>query len=330
MPGFIIAATIILGLAAGGTRLLRGRPHEIQRLVLLTGMITTLLLPVVMELTAVMGLSALVSSCGAPGPGRLLPGGNIQSLFAAVWLGGAVLLGARLCWHVILALRMARRSRAMDDDEVSAVARALDLPRREVARRFRICAGIETPLVLAGLRQIVLLPAAWPRWPAGLQSSALRHEWQHVRTADAQWAVPAALLRVVLWFHPLAWWVCARWAEQCEHLADRAAASGRAAGDYARDLLSLAARAHTGAPAFATAFIPRTRTRLERRIRAVLDDSARSLPCGRIQRLLVLLVFAAAGLSLAALLARPKDSTPADLLGEARTRLAANPFPADP
>lgn len=157
----------------------------------------------------------------------------------------------------------------------------------------------------------------------------LRHDWRHVSSGDAQWAIVSAARRAGLWFHPLAWWVCAGWAEQCEHLADHAAAAGRPAADYAEELLALADESRPGALAFATAFLPPTRSRLARRVRAVLGDSALNRPCGRALRALVLLAFAVAGLSLAAALAPRVKPTAADLEAEAETRLQANPFPGD-
>lgn len=328
MTDLFIAATLVLSLATLAALILPG--SEARRLALLAGIVTTLLLPIAAKLVGLAGLATAADAHRLGASSAVWESSACGRFFVTVWIAGGALMAARLGWQAFLAFRLARLSRALVAGEAAAVCQTLKLPMDEVARRFRIADSIDSPLVLAGPRQTVLLPPTWPRWSASLRASALRHEWRHVLTADAQWAVVAALLRVVFWFHPLARWVCERWAEQCEMLADQAAASGRTRADYAQELLSLATVSCSDAHAFATAFTPRTRSRLERRVRAVLEGTSCGLPCGRIVRLLLLLAFSAAGISLATMLAPRRSIKTGALEAEAQTRLIANPFPADP
>ncbi len=327
MVAFVIAATIILGLAAAVSALLADRSREAQRFILLAGISTTLLLPFFREAARLAPMEAerLASSTFADASAH-----DLDASLLTIWLAGSALMLVRLLWHLILTVRLRQRSRVLDDGDTAQVSATLSVTSRLIARRFHISDDIDTPMVLAGITQSVLLPASWSQWPVDLKTSALRHEWQHVRGADAQWSVAAALLRVCLWFHPLAWWVGARWAEQCEHLADRAAASGRAAEDYAQELLTLADESRCDGLIFATAFISRSRSRLERRVRAILDESERGLPCGRVLRAITLLAFATVGITLAAALAPRVKGAAADEATDAQMRLLANPFPSDP
>ncbi|MCE9608652.1 MAG: M56 family metallopeptidase [Chthoniobacter sp.] len=329
MIGFIAAATLILAFAAIAARLFAGWNREAQRLVLLGGMVTTLLLPLGMQLVARCELPGAAAFAGLAGDQFATTADEPWFIVTTIWLAGAALMTVRLLWHGFLARRWKANSRRLRDDEVEFVGQTLALSRSDIARYFVVADAIETPMVLAGIPQTILLPRAWQEWPSSLKRSALRHEWRHVGSADAQWAVVGSALRVGLWFHPLVWWVCARWAEQCEHLADHAAAAGRPAADYAEELLALADGSRTGALAFATAFFPQTRSRLARRVRAVLGDSSLNRPCSRAVRAVVLLAFAVAGLSLAAAWAPRMKPTAADLETEAETRLQANPFPGD-
>lgn len=330
MIDFVLAATLILGLAACAALLLRGRAREARRLALLAGIVTTLLVPLAAQLAGALGLSASAGPHGLASAAIATVASQLHHTLVGVWLCGAAAMAARLIWQAFLTVRVVKHSRPLGPDETSIVMRTLPVSSGEVACRFRIADAIETPLVVAGNLQTVLLPGVWTHWSAPLQASALRHEWRHVCGADAQWSVLAALLRVVLWFHPLAWWICARWAEECEHLADHAAAHGRVAAEYAEDLLLLATAVRADRVPFATAFVPNQGSRLERRLRAILDDSTRFLPCSRAARLLLVCAFAAAGIMLAVVLAPRPHIVAGELAAEARTRLLANPFPADP
>lgn len=332
MLGLLIASTAILGLSAFASQALRSRGHEWQRLVLLAGMTTTLLLPLAGWLALHLPVSQWVHVTVSD---PLTPGSNSEeaiwpSAFFLIWLCGVMLMSVRLGWQVWLARGLAKRSCVPGKRELGVISDELALSNATCVHRFRISDEIDTPMVMAGMKQLVLLPVGWSEWIPSLRNSALRHEWRHVRAGDAQWGVVAALLRVVLWFHPLAWWVSARWAEHCEHLADRAASEGGCPAEYARDLLNIVRECRAGSLELATAFAPQSRSRLERRVRALLENSGSGLPCGRLAIAGVLSAFAFAALLITALFT-PSQKSPKPLIEtEAQTRLEANPFPADP
>jgi len=329
MSGLLIAATFILSLCALASHTLSRRHHAMQRMIILGGMVTTLMLPLAGKLTECVDIKGIVPMHAFAPAKSVNTGADAHTLLFFAWLAGMSLMSIRLGWHAWLVRGIAARSRSLNTKEIAVVSSELSVLDANQTSRFRLSDEIETPMVIAGARQLVLLPAGWLQWSSRLRASSLRHEWQHVQSADAQWGVLVALFRVVLWFHPLAWWVSARWSEECEHLADLAAASAGDSADYARDLLSLAGESHVPALELAAAFAPRSQSRLERRVRAVLEDAGHRLPCGRFAIAVVLSAFAAAAVLISALFHSPAKSTAAQLQAEAQTRLEANPFPAD-
>lgn len=329
MFGLLIAATFILSLCALASHTLNRRHHAMQRMILLGGMVTTLVLPLAAKLTECVDINAIVPTHAFAPAKSVDAGTDAHALLFFAWIVGLALMSIRLGWHAWLVCGIAARSRSLHTKEVAVISSELTLLDADQASRFRLSDEIETPMVIAGARQIVLVPARWFQWSSRLRASSLRHEWRHVQSADAQWGVLVALFRVVLWFHPLAWWVSARWSEECELLADLAATSACDSVDYAHDLLSLAGESHVPALELATAFAPRSQSRLERRLRAVLEGAGHRLPCGRFAIAAVLSAFAAAAVLISALFHSPAKSTAAQLEAEAQTRLEANPFPAD-
>lgn len=165
------------------------------------------------------------------------------ALLCALWITGAASL---------LALRCARRARlraALEPASLSpawqaALERCADrlaLPR---VPRVATLSGLETAAVF-GLRDArVLLPRAWlARAPAARDEHALLHELAHLARRDLVLDELVALVRALLWFHPLAWLAAHRLHVLSELACDQAVARalGRDARGY-RETLILAAR----------------------------------------------------------------------------------------
>lgn len=127
-------------------------------------------------------------------------------------------------------------------------------------------------------------------------TAVLRHEAAHAAARDPLAQALLAALGIVLWCHPLFWWLCADVRFQAELCADdRAAANRRTA--YARELLDLAddAGPHTAVPGTVAVF--RRPSDFTRRIQMLLQPKTASpLPPSRLRR-------AAQALSLCALTA---------------------------
>jgi len=233
-----LQATLLLGLAWLADRLLvrRAWPQLLLSLWLLA--LARFFLPPdlfsPLSVTAPLGEPALVVAESVPGAGLL------QAAFG-VWLAGALAL---------LALRFARRART--------AARIEPLEPTAEWRRtlggsahLATLAGLETPAVFGLFRPTLLVPRSWlARAPTLRDEHALAHELAHVRRGDLWLDELCALVRALLWFHPLVWLATRRIHALGELACDQtvARALGAEARAY-RDTLVLAARPLLAAPA---------------------------------------------------------------------------------
>ena len=242
-----LQATLLLGLAWIADRLLVRRVWPQLLLLLWLLALARFFLPPglgsPLSVTAALGAPTLAAA-------ELVPGSNVLELALALWLAGA--LG-------LVALRAARRARLRSRVELVRPARewlaALELARRLVGprRRPRIgtLGGLETPAVFGLFRPTLLLPRSWlERAPRLHDEHALLHELAHLRRRDLWLDELCALVRALLWFHPLVWLATERIHALGELACDQtvARALGGAARQY-RDTLVLAARPLLGRPA---------------------------------------------------------------------------------
>lgn len=329
MLWILASSTLMLAVAL----LLPAQPQARRRILELTALLVTTL-PL-----ARLGLEAWGV---APGPLAVLGGADAAGtataqqsfalpswLAAALWLAGVLGCGLWSVRQWQAARRLARQARPLSAAQEGRVSSLLGLSRPQVARRFRTCVGLETPLVLPTHPSLVLLPMAWQAWPERLQASSLRHEWHHVQSRDPGWQSLLRVFCVLFWFHPLAWRLAARWAEASEQLADRAAVAGGNPADYAQDLLGLATgMAHSPAWQGAMGFLGNGTNRLQRRVSALLTPSRRpSSPAGGMRSFVVVMLLLAGNCAWLGVRARQLPS--AATQNEVYMRLSANPFPAD-
>lgn len=322
------SSTLLLAVAL----LLPAQPQTRRRILELTALLVTTL-PL-----ARLGLEAWGV---APGPLAAMEsaaaGDSAMDAAPALltrWVLGGWTLGLLLCalwslrqWQAVR--RLARHAQPLTAAQEGRVSAVLGLPRPQVARRFRTCAGLETPLVLPTHPSLVLLPQAWQAWPERLQASSLRHEWHHVLSRDPGWQSLLRVFCILFWFHPLAWRLAARWAEASEQLADKAAVGGGNPADYAQDLLGLASgMSHSPTWQGAMGFLGNGTSRLQRRVSALLSPTRRpSSPTGGMRSFVVVMLLLAG--NCAWLGVRARQLPAAATQNEVYMRLSANPFPAD-
>lgn len=100
---------------------------------------------------------------------------------------------------------------------------------------------VVTPVAVGVLRPAVLLPVGWRDWSPATRKAVLEHEFAHIRRRDTLISALARLVKSVLWFHPLAWWVSRRVSELAEQACDAVALERvRDPGGYSRILLEFA------------------------------------------------------------------------------------------
>ena len=169
------------------------------------------------------------------------------------------------------------------------------------------------PMAWGILRANVLLPAESADWSARRMSVVLLHELAHVKRRDAaaQWI--AQLARALYWFNPLAWLATRQLAVERERACDDLVLSqGARASDYAEELLSVATGFIAPALPCAAGLAMARSSKLEGRLRAILDATRNRRIATRRAASLSALLLAAALLPLAALHTRAAaaDATP--------------------
>jgi len=162
------------------------------------------------------------------------------------------------------------------------------------------------------------------RLAARVTKSVIAHEAAHHARHDPLWRAIAAVACTLHWWNPLVWWMAARLGDQCEFACDeRVVRTGLPPRGYAGDLLHVAADCR--APATALAMAAGCRG-LEARVRRMLAPPVAGSKAG--VAVLAALAFSCA-VALAMIERVPQDVIPAADIGEIRTRLSADPFPAD-
>jgi beta-lactamase regulating signal transducer with metallopeptidase domain len=148
------------------------------------------------------------------------------SLLALAWLGLGAIQVRRLC----------RRARPAPAALQALLARLAGQPRR--MPRLLLSPRVGQPVALGVFRPTILLPAQAVETVAEEQLAAvLAHEWAHICRGDLWLLALARWLLVLLFAHPLYWWLRGRLRLDQETLADADAAGPEGAIDYAATLL---------------------------------------------------------------------------------------------
>ncbi|WP_246196622.1 M56 family metallopeptidase [Aquisphaera giovannonii] len=117
-------------------------------------------------------------------------------------------------------------------------ALALERPVRLAAHPL-----VATPVILGGLRPLVLVPEDWAQWPDSRRRACLLHELCHLARLDDMVKLAQELIRIPFFFHPLVAWLLIRLDRERELICDEAAvAHGCDPVDYVRLLVELARR----------------------------------------------------------------------------------------
>src|SRR5216110_1976162 len=160
----------------------------------------------------------------------------------ALWLGGVVLLSARLAsgWVVTRGLATTG-TRPVPEAWRQALARLATRLRVSPPVRLLASALIHVPAVIGWWRPVILIPvsvlAGGGLTPLQLDA-LLAHELAHVRRHDYIVNLLQTAVETLLFYHPAVWWVSTRVREEREHCCDDLAVA--ACGDarvYATALL---------------------------------------------------------------------------------------------
>jgi Zn-dependent protease with chaperone function len=198
--------------------------------------------PLVTTAIAFSPLAALLPSfalfpgaAGAPSSdaARALGGGARAVLRAAspdaasgAWfMAGATFLGASfvgLAWWLVSATwfaRALRGRRPLEDRRVTAAWDDLRARTRVGGVRFTQSARARSPMTI-GRREICWPASSVARLTGAELHAVLAHELAHLERGDGLWFPAVALVRALLWFHPLVRWTAAELSRTAELASD--------------------------------------------------------------------------------------------------------------
>lgn len=172
--------------------------------------------------------------------------------FCGVWLAGCAVGAAISLKNYIRFRRRIRGAYACDrvkQEIFASVCRELGV--REGRVRLLECYGVSVPFLTGTVRPRIILPAG--SYGETQLRVILLHELTHDRHRDIRFKQLAALIRLVLWFHPLAWWFRRLVGQWCEYACDQDVC-GRVGSrsTYFHVIISMAETAQVFCPAVST------------------------------------------------------------------------------
>jgi beta-lactamase regulating signal transducer with metallopeptidase domain len=224
----------------------------------------------------------------------------------AIWLTGVAIGAVTLAAGILRLYRLIAESASVTHDGWIRATAAISRQYR-LRRNTRLLETVHpSVLVTCGLlRPRILIPSGTANWTEARIVSVLRHELAHVRRFDWPLQMTSQMLRILLWFNPLAWIVCARLRFESECACDDLAISaGIDNVTYANDLLAVARQMNAQTDAWSSAIGMAERSSLQRRFVAMLDPSTNRQPLTSRIRLAIVVVFMSLVLPLSVLQAR--------------------------
>jgi len=287
LPDWTLRVSVLLVLASVVCMVLQKRPpalrHVIWAAAFGVALFTPLLTPIGFRIArpAVVGPVMRVAEApaseqpagGEPAPSQP-PRPSRFPWIPGLWAIGALGLAARTMNGVRKALRLRRNAPPLD--RATIAQRACLPPELFTGVALAESDAAVVPMTLGLSAPLILLPADQRGWSAVRLRAVLLHELAHVRRRDSlvQW-LPQTVC-VLHWFNPLVWLAKSLMSCESERACDdavvRTGASGR---DFARDLVEIA-QSIQGKGAYPMALA--LTTKLERRIRRLLDASADRRP----------------------------------------------------
>lgn len=221
------------------------------------------------------GRDRLGTNVNGPGighsPGRVTPF-SLAILLPMLWLFGLTFAALRPLLGLWGIAYLSRTSIPITDAPVLHLAEQCAFALRLAATPTLRQADAPVPMTWGGFRPIVLLPLDAQAWPEERLRAVLLHELAHVRRQDWLSHRFADLVCALYWFHPFVWLTARRLRAESEIACDDLVlTSGLAAPDYARHLLDVA-RALRPVSHIPRAAIAMARTtRIEGRLKIILD-----------------------------------------------------------
>ena len=181
-----------------------------------------------------------------------------------------------------------RASQKVDLTEEASWLQALSarLGLNRNVRLFETARSI-VPVTWGVLWPVVPVPKSWREWSSERRELVLLHELAHVKRFDVGYQIIARLSCAFYWFHPLAWYGLRKLRIERELACDDCVLStGAQPTAYARELVDMA-KQYQSLSLPTTVAMAHT-TKLEERVRCLLDRARSRGPLGRVRASLLL------------------------------------------
>lgn len=166
-------------------------------------------------------------------------------MWALLWLAGIGFGGIALGFSALSLRRLRASSRPVTDSSIrrcfqeEEAAYHLHLPDSSL----RMSTDCQVPMTWGMTHKVVLLPEQASEWPEARLRLVLRHELAHIARGDILVSLLTTFAALMLWFHPLVWFMLRASQRSREQASDDLALahSGQNAGDFAEELLTAVA-----------------------------------------------------------------------------------------
>jgi carboxyl-terminal processing protease len=202
------------------------------------------------------------------------------------WAAGAALTAVPTCLGLLSLRRLGRSARRVNGGPASDLLKELS-DQFGLKRRVRLVRADNRtmPMTWGIVRPVILLPADAYAWPEARLRVVLAHELAHVKRWDCLTRLLARSVRALYWFNPLAWLAEARVRAEQERACDDLALGGGgvAPWEYAEHLLVVTSAVPAGWTGPAVALAMAAPSRIEHRLRTILDAGRDRRPTSRRQ-----------------------------------------------
>jgi beta-lactamase regulating signal transducer with metallopeptidase domain len=151
---------------------------------------------------------------------------NHVSLIVSIWAIGVALMAVRmalgLMWVQARVNHSAQRSDPLWQERLNNLAQRIGITRQI---RLGVSNEIESPVTAGWWRPVVIVPAALITGMApNLLEALLAHEFAHVKRMDYLVNLLQSAIEIVLFYHPVVWWLSKQIRIEREQIADDLAA----------------------------------------------------------------------------------------------------------
>ena len=206
---------------------------------------------------------------------------DFRSLLLLGWAAGMLLVSIRII-RAVLAIRRLRRG-ASELASGPSIAELCEVSGVRRPVKILVSKACTMPMSWGIVRHEIFMPENAYHWTDDRLRVVLLHELFHIRRADVATQLLANAACVLYWFNPLVWMAWNEFVDARERATDDLVLSaGIRATDYAEDLLWIASTMRPVGAAEALSVGIARPSRLEARVRAILDPKVNRHATGTI------------------------------------------------